>query len=41
MKGAHTEDIVPSDNSAHQNPQVIEDVLHILKAHAKCVLASL
>ena len=35
MNGAKTEDIVPSNHSAHQNPQAIEDVLHILKAHAK------
>jgi pimeloyl-ACP methyl ester carboxylesterase len=35
MDGARTEDIVPSDHNAHQNPQAIEDVLHILKAHAK------
>jgi pimeloyl-ACP methyl ester carboxylesterase len=35
MNGAQTEDIVPSDHSAHQNPQAIEDVLHILKRYAK------
>jgi hypothetical protein len=35
MDGARTEDIVPSDHSAHQNPQAIEDVLHILKQYAK------
>jgi pimeloyl-ACP methyl ester carboxylesterase len=35
MDGARTEDIVPSDHSAHQNPQAIEDVLHILKKYAK------
>jgi pimeloyl-ACP methyl ester carboxylesterase len=35
MDGAKTENIVPSDHNAHQNPQAIEDVLHILKAHAK------
>jgi PGAP1-like protein. len=35
MDRAQSEDIVPSDHSAHQNPQAIEDVLHILKAHAK------
>ena len=35
MDGAKTEDIVPSDHNAHQNPQAIEDVLHILKAYAK------
>ena len=34
MKGAESEDIVPSDHSAHQNPQAIADVLHILKTHA-------
>jgi pimeloyl-ACP methyl ester carboxylesterase len=35
MDGAKTEDIVPSDHSAHQNPQAIEDVLHILKRYGK------
>ena len=35
MNGAQTEDIVPSNHSAHQNPQAIQDVLRILKAHAK------
>jgi pimeloyl-ACP methyl ester carboxylesterase len=35
MNGAQTENIVPSNHSAHQNPQAIEDVLRILKAHAK------
>jgi hypothetical protein len=35
MKGAQSENIVPSDHSAHQNPQAIEDVLRILKTHAK------
>jgi pimeloyl-ACP methyl ester carboxylesterase len=35
MKGAETEDIVPSDHSAHQNRQAIADVLHILKTHAQ------
>lgn len=34
MDGAKSEDIVPSDHSAHQNPQAIQDVMHILKAHA-------
>jgi len=34
MDGAESEHIVPSDHSAHQNPQAIADVLHILKAHA-------
>jgi len=34
MKGAETEHIVPSDHSAHQDPQAIAEVLHILKAHA-------
>ena len=33
MKGAKTEDIVPSDHSAHQNQQAIEDVLRILKRY--------
>ncbi|MBO0695913.1 MAG: hypothetical protein J2P56_07400 [Verrucomicrobia bacterium] len=35
MDHAQSEDIVSSDHSAHQNPQAIQDVLHILKAHAK------
>ncbi len=35
MDGAQTENIVPSDHSAHQNPQAIEDVLRILKKYAK------
>jgi hypothetical protein len=35
MDGARTEDIVPSNHSAHQNPQAIEDVLHILRKYAK------
>src|SRR6201982_1088385 len=35
MDGAQTENIVPSDHSAHQNPQAIEDVLHILKKYAQ------
>jgi len=35
MNSAQTEDIVPSNHSAHQNPEAIEDVLRILKAHAK------
>jgi pimeloyl-ACP methyl ester carboxylesterase len=34
MAGAKTEDIVPSDHAAHQNPQAIEDVLRILKKYA-------
>ena len=34
LKGAESEHIVPSDHSAHQNPQAIADVLQILKAHA-------
>jgi len=34
IKGAESEHIVPSDHSAHQNPQAIADVLRILKAHA-------
>ena len=34
MDKAVTEDIVPSDHSAHQNPQAIDDVLQILKKHA-------
>ena len=35
MNGAQTEDIVPSNHSAHQNPEAIDDVLRILKAYAK------
>jgi pimeloyl-ACP methyl ester carboxylesterase len=35
MDHAQSEDIVPSDHSAHQNPQAIEDVRHILKKYAK------
>jgi pimeloyl-ACP methyl ester carboxylesterase len=35
MNGAQSEDIVPSDHSAHQNPQAIAEVLRILKAHAR------
>jgi hypothetical protein len=35
IDGAKTEDIVPSDHNAHQNPQAIEDVRHILKIYAK------
>jgi len=34
MKGAESEDIVPSDHNAHQNQQAIAEVLRILKAHA-------
>ena len=33
MIGAETEHIVPSDHRAHQNPQAIAEVLHILKSH--------
>ena len=33
MEGAQTEDIVPSDHTAHQDPQAIAEVLRILKAH--------
>jgi pimeloyl-ACP methyl ester carboxylesterase len=35
MDDAVTEDIVPSDHSAHQNSQAIEDVLRILKKYGK------
>jgi pimeloyl-ACP methyl ester carboxylesterase len=35
MKGSESEDIVPSDHSAHQNPQAIAEVLRILKANAR------
>jgi pimeloyl-ACP methyl ester carboxylesterase len=34
LKGAESEHIVPSNHSAHQNPQAIAEVLRILKAHA-------
>jgi pimeloyl-ACP methyl ester carboxylesterase len=34
MNGAKTEEIVPSNHSAHQNPQAIEDVMRILKKYA-------
>lgn len=34
MDGAKSERIVPSDHSAHQNPQAIATVLQILKKHA-------
>src|SRR5262249_15172667 len=34
MDDPASEHIVPSDHSAHQNPQAIGDVLQILKAHA-------
>jgi pimeloyl-ACP methyl ester carboxylesterase len=34
MAGAKSEDIVPSDHNAHQNPQAIQDVSRILKRHA-------
>ena len=34
MKGAQSEEIVPSDHSAHQNPQAIDDVMRILKKYA-------
>ncbi|MEO5714229.1 MAG: alpha/beta hydrolase [Luteolibacter sp.] len=34
MNGAQSERIVPSDHSAHQNPEAIKEVLEILKAHA-------
>jgi hypothetical protein len=33
LDGAQSEHIVPSDHTAHQNPQAIADVQHILKAH--------
>ena len=35
MDRAQSEDIVPSNHGAHQNPQAIEDVLRILKKYAK------
>ena len=35
MKGAGHEYIVPSDHSAHQDPQAIADVLSILKSDAR------
>src|SRR6266550_4110095 len=34
MEGAETEHIVPARHAAHQDPQAIAEVLHILKAHA-------
>jgi alpha/beta hydrolase family protein len=34
INGAQSEEIVPSNHSAHQNPQAIEDVLRILKKYA-------
>ena len=34
LDGAQTEHIVPSGHSAHQDPQAIAEVLHILRAHA-------
>src|SRR5215831_8190083 len=34
MEGAKSESIVPSDHSAHQNPQAIQDVSRILKRYA-------
>ncbi len=35
MDGAESEKIVPSAHSAHQNPEAIQEVLRILKAHAR------
>ena len=35
MDGAQSEHIVPSDHSAHQNPQAIAAVAKILKTHAR------
>jgi pimeloyl-ACP methyl ester carboxylesterase len=35
LDGAKTENIVPSKHGAHQNPEAIQDVLHILKTYAK------
>ena len=35
MDGAESEDIVPSNHSAHQNPRAIAEVLRILKTHAQ------
>ena len=35
MEGAKSEHIVPSDHSAHQDPQAIAEVLRILKAHTR------
>jgi pimeloyl-ACP methyl ester carboxylesterase len=34
MEGAQSELTVPSDHSAHQNPQAIQEVKRILKAHS-------
>ncbi len=35
MEGAASEHIVPSNHSAHQNPQAIAEVLHLLKEHVR------
>jgi hypothetical protein len=35
ITGAESEDIVPSGQGAHQNPQAIAEVLRILKANAR------
>jgi pimeloyl-ACP methyl ester carboxylesterase len=35
MDGAESEQIVPSDHKAHQNPQAIAEVLRVLKEHAQ------
>jgi pimeloyl-ACP methyl ester carboxylesterase len=35
MDGAQTEQVVASGHSAHQNPEAIAEVMHILKAHAR------
>jgi pimeloyl-ACP methyl ester carboxylesterase len=34
MEGAESEHIVPSDHTAHQNPQAIAEVMRILRQHA-------
>jgi hypothetical protein len=34
LNGAESERIVPSNHSAHQNPQAIAEVMRILKVHA-------
>jgi hypothetical protein len=35
IDGAESEDIVPSNHSAHQNRRAIAEVLRILKGHAQ------
>ena len=35
IAGAETEHIVPSNHTAHQNPEAIAEVMRILKTHAR------